>query len=166
MNIRCAIAGCHIKAGDKVSLVEIKDGMLVADKSSNAVTGIAMFNGDMGEDIAVKDVVGDLQQNDGIITVIRVPAIIEGGSRAADIEKVHVFLDKNKKQRIGAMGTSAKALMNKMELKCDFEFDVIQSAMLAALRGLDVTVFATGGMADRVTEKVKVRKINCQGFNI
>ena len=43
---------------------------------------------------------------------------------------------------------------------------MIQSAMLGALRGLDVTVFATGGMADRVTEKVKGRKINCQGFNI
>ena len=165
MNIRCAIAGCDLKAGDKVSL-EIKDGMLVADKSSNGVTGIAMFNGNIGEDIAVKDVVGNLQHYEGKITVIRVPAVIEGGSRAADIEKVHVFLDKNKKQKIGAMGTSAKALMNKMELKCDFEFDVIQSAMLAALRGLDVTVFATGGMADRVTEKVKGRKINCQGFNI
>ena len=47
--------------------------------------------------------------------MIRVPAIIEGGSRAANIEKIHDFLDKNKKQKIGAMGTSAKALMNKME---------------------------------------------------
>ncbi|MFZ3383752.1 MAG: ATP-binding cassette domain-containing protein [Candidatus Methanoperedens sp.] len=165
MNIRCAIAGCDLKAGDKVSL-EIKDGMLVADKSSNVVTGIAMFDGDMGEDIAVKDVVGNLQHHEGKITVIRVPAVIEGGSRAADAEKVHDFLNKNNKQKIGAMGTSAKALMNKMEIKCDFEFDVIQSAMLAALRGLDVTVFASGGMADRVVEKVKERKLNCQGFNI
>ena len=47
MNIRCAIAGCDLKAGDKVSL-EIKDGMLVADKGSNGVTGIAMFNGSNG----------------------------------------------------------------------------------------------------------------------
>ena len=165
MNIRCAIAGCDLKTGDKVSL-EIKDGMLVADKGSDGVTGIAMFNGNKGEDIAVKDVVGNLQHHEGKITVIRVPAVIEGGSRAADMEKVHGFLDKNKKQKIGAMGTSAKALMNKMEIKCDFEFDVIQSAMLAALRGLDVMVFASGGMADRVVEKVKERRLNCQGFNI
>ena len=86
MNIRCAIAGCDLKAGDKVSL-EIRDGMLVADKSSNGVTGIAMFDGNMGEDIAVKDVVGNLQHHEGKITVIRVPAVIEGGSRAADTGK-------------------------------------------------------------------------------
>ena len=91
---------------------------------------------------------------------------MKAGQEQQILEKVHDFLDKNKKQKIGAMGTSAKALMNKMEIKCDFEFDVIQSAMLAALRGLDVTVFASGGMADRVMEKVKERKINCQGFNI
>jgi predicted transcriptional regulator len=51
-----------------------------------------------------------------------------------------------------------------MGLKCDFEFDVIQSAMLAALRGLDVTVFASGGMADKVLEKVKEKQLNYQCF--
>ena len=163
MNIRCAIAGCDLIAGDKVWL-NIKDGMIVADKSSNGVTGIAMFNGNKGEDIAVKDVFGDIQQIKGKITLVRVPGIIEGGSRAANTDKVHDILEINKDQKIGAMGTSAKVLINKMGLKCDFEFDVIQSAMLAALRGLNVTVFASGGMADKVLEKVKEKKLNCQCF--
>jgi len=161
MNIRCAIAGCDISAGDKVCL-EIKDGMIVASKGSYGVTGIAMFAGNKGEDIAIKDVMGDIQQLTGKITVIRVPGIIEGGSRAANADKIHDFLDKS--QKIGAMGTSAKVLVNKMGLKCDFEFDVIQSVMLAALRGLNVTVFASGGMADRVSMKVKEKKLNCQCF--
>ena len=161
MNIRCAIAGCDISAGDKVCL-EIKDGMIVASKGSYGVTGIAMFAGNKGEDIAIKDVLGDIQQLTGKITVIRVPGIIEGGSRAANADKIHDFLDKS--QKIGAMGTSAKVLVNKMGLKCDFEFDVIQSVMLAALRGLNVTVFASGGMADRVSMKVKEKKLNCQCF--
>lgn len=161
MNIRCAIAGCEISAGDRVYL-DIKDGMLVADKGSKGVTGIAMFDGNSGEDIAVKNVVGDIAQLTGKITVFRVPGIIEGGSRAADTEKIRDFFDNNKNQKVGAMGTSAKVLLNKMGLKYDFEFDVIQSAMLAALRGLNITVFASGGMADRVLEKVKERQLNCQ----
>lgn len=163
LNIRCAIAGCDLIAGDKVCL-NIKDGMIVADKGSNGVTGIAMFDGNKGEDIAVKDVFGDIQQITGKITLVRVPGIIEGGSRAANLEKVLDFIDNNKSQKIGAMGTSAKVLINKMGLKCDFEFDVIQSAILASLRGMNVTVFASGGMADRVLEKVKEKQLNCQCF--
>ncbi|MCX9026352.1 MAG: ATP-binding cassette domain-containing protein [Candidatus Methanoperedens sp.] len=163
MNVRCAISGCEIKAGDHVSL-KVEDGMLVACKGEYGVTGIAMFDGNIGEDIAVKEVVGNIEQMTGKITVIRVPGVIEGGSRAVNLDKVRDILDKNKSKKIGAMGTSAKALMNKMGIKCDLEFDVIQSAMLAALRGLNVVVFASGGMAQRVMEKAKEKKVNCQCF--
>ncbi len=163
INIRCAIAASDVSAGDDVCL-EIKDGMLVADKGSKGVTGKVVFAGKKGEDIAVKDVAGDLQQLAGTLTIFRVPGIIEGGSRAADIEKVREILSKNKHQKIGAMGTSAKVLVNKMGIRCDFEFDVIQSGLLAALRGFDVCIFASGGMADRVIEKIRERKLNHEYF--
>ncbi len=158
MNIRCAIAGCDVKAGDEVSL-EMKDGMLFASKGSRGVTGKVVFDGNKGEDIAVKDVAGDLQQLAGNITIIRVPGIIEGGSRAADLETFRDIFSKNRHQKMGAMGTSAKVLMNRMGMRCDFEFDVVQSGILAALRGFDVCIFASGGMADRVAEKVKEKKL-------
>ncbi|MFZ2411737.1 MAG: ATP-binding cassette domain-containing protein [Candidatus Methanoperedens sp.] len=163
MNIRCAVAGCEVSAGDEVCL-EIKDGMLVAGKGSTGVKGKAVFGANEGEDIAVRDVMGDLQQLAGNITIIRVPGIVEGGSRAADMDKVQDILNKNKHQKIGAMGTSAKVLMNRMGQRCDFEFDVIQSGMLAALRGFDVCIFASGGMADRVIGKVKEKKLKYSCF--
>ncbi len=163
MNIRCAIAGCDVSAGDEVC-IEIKNGMLIANKGSNGVTGRAVFDGKKGEDIAVRDVAGDILQHKGNITVIRVPGIIEGGSRAADLDRVRDILSKNKHQKMGAMGTSAKVLMNRLGIRCDFEFDVIQSGILAALRGFDVTILASGGMADRVAEKVKERKLKYSCF--
>lgn len=163
MNIRCAIAACDLKAGDEVCL-GMKEGMLIADRGSKGVRGKVVFDGKRGEDIAVKDVAGDLQHLAGTIAIIRVPGIIEGGSRAADMNKVHDILDKSKHQKIGAMGTSAKVLVNRIEIKCDFEFDVIQSGILAALRGFDVCIFASGGMADRVIEKVKSKKLNYECF--
>lgn len=159
MNIRCAIAGCDISAGDEVGL-EMKDGMLFAARDLKSVTGKAVFSGKKGEDIAVKDVSGDLQQLAGSITIVRVPGIIEGGSRAVEMDRVRDILGCSKGKRIGAMGTSAKVLMNRIGMKCDFEFDVIQSGMLAVLRGFDVVIFASGKMAERAVEKVKEKKIN------
>ncbi len=158
MKIRCAIAGCDVSAGDEVCL-EIKDGMLVAGSVPTGVRGKAVFGGKKGEDIAVKDAAGDLQQLAGSITIIRVPGIIEGGSRAVDIGKVQEILEKENARKIGAMGTSAKVLVNKMGIKCDFEFDVAQSGMLAVLRGFNVVIFASGGMAERVIERVREKKL-------
>ncbi len=158
MNIRCAIAGCDLSAGDEVCL-EMKEGMLVANRGREGLRGIVVYDCRKGEDIAVGDVSGDLQQLAGSITIIRVPGIVEGGSRSVEIKKVREILDNNKNWRIGAMGTSAKVLLGKMDIRADFEFDVVQSGMLAALRGFNVGIFASGGMAERVIEKVNERNI-------
>ncbi|MBU4490893.1 MAG: hypothetical protein KKD69_00315, partial [Euryarchaeota archaeon] len=50
---------------------------------------------------------------------------------------------------------SAKVVVRKAGIQCDFEVDVIQSSILAAARGLNVMVFATGGMVDRVIQKIE-----------
>ncbi len=163
MNIRCAIAGCDVLAGEEVFLV-IKDGMLVADKSGKGARGNAAINGRKGDDIAVKDVSGDIQALSGSITIIRVPGIAEGGTRAADTEKVRDILMHAAPGKIAAMGTSAKVLAGRMNIRCDIEFDVIHSGILAALRGFNVVVLASGGMAERAAAKVKEKNIAYKCF--
>ncbi len=158
MNIRCAIAGCDVAADDEVFL-EIRNGMLMADKDGNGVKGKAVFGGKKGDDIAVKDVAGDIQALTGSITIIKVPGIAEGGTRAVDIGKVRDILAREAPGKIAAMGTSAKVLTRRMNIRCDIEFDVIQSGILAALRGFNVAVFASGGMAERTAAKVKEKNI-------
>lgn len=164
MTIRCAVAGCDLLSGEEVFLA-MKDGMLVADKGGNGMKGKAVSNARIGDDIAVRDVVGDMLRFSGSVVVIRVPGIIEGGSRAVDIKRAGEILEKNRPDKIGAMGTSAKVLMKKMGTKCDFEFDVVQSGLLAALRGFNVAIFASGRMAEiaqrRVQEK-NIPLINCE----
>jgi cobalt/nickel transport system ATP-binding protein len=164
MTIRCAVAGCDLLAGEEVSLA-MKDGMLVADKGLNGMTGKVVSSARKGDDIAVRDVVGDMNRFSGSVVVIRVPGIIEGGSRAVDIKRAGEILEKNRPDKIGAMGTSAKVLMKKIGTSCDFEFDVVQSSLLAALRGFNVMIFASGRMAEiaerRVQEK-NIRLINCE----
>ncbi|HEY9247410.1 MAG TPA: ATP-binding cassette domain-containing protein [Candidatus Methanoperedens sp.] len=159
MDVRCAIACCDLSAGDEVNL-EMKGGMLVANRNPGIAVGKVVLGGKKGEDIAVKDLKGNPAQRVGSILIIRVPGIIEGGSRSVEIERVKEILEKNKSHKIGAMGTGAKVLIKKTGNRCDFEFDVIQSGILAALRGLDVSIFASGGMADRAIKKVREKKIN------
>lgn len=161
MNVRCAIAQCDLTTGEEVG-IRMKNGMLVADKYSgdSHVKGKTVFEGRKGEDIAVKDVFGDLSQLAGTVTVVRVPGIAEGGSRAADNDKIHGLLSNVDNKKTGAMGTSAKVLLNNMGISCDFEFDVIQSGILAAFRGFNVTIFASGGMAERAVEKIKEKNLS------
>ena len=61
-------------------------------------------------------------------------------------------------ERIGVMGTVARAVANKLNFKVDFEFGVTRSAAMAALRGLNVLVLSTGRMTNRVLEEVE--KVN------
>ncbi len=160
MNVRCAIAQCDLTTGEEVG-IRMKNGMLVADKYSSdySVKGKIVFDGRKGDDIAVRDVSGDLSHLSGIITVVRVPGIVEGGSRAADRDRIYEILRVGGHHKTGAMGTSAKVLLNRNGIGCDFEFDVVQSSILAALRGFSVTIFASGGMAERAVEKIKEKNI-------
>jgi len=158
MTIRCAIAGCDVLSGDDV-ILEMKDGMLIADKSGTGVRGKVVFSGKRGDDIAVKDVSGDLKQLAGSIAIIRIPGIKEGGTRVVETEKVQKLLLDIRPQKIGAMGTSAKVLMGRMNVRCDIQFDVIQSGILAAHRGFIVAILASGGMAERAIMKIKEKNI-------
>jgi len=46
-----------------------------------------------------------------------------------------------------------------MNMRCDIEFDVIQSGILAAQRGFNVAILASGGMAERAIMKIKEKNI-------
>ena len=55
------------------------------------------------------------------------------------------------------MGTASKAVVMELGITCDYSTDVIQSAISAAVRGLNVLVLASGGMADLVLSRVSER---------
>ncbi len=160
LKVRCAVAGTDVCAGEKVGLV-MKDGMLCTtrvDIDMNAETtalGRVMYNARAGEDIVVGEITGTLTQKTGNIYIVPIPRVIEGGSRAVELETICTMIAEHEPHKIAAMGTSAKVVSRKAGIKCDFEVDVIQSSILAALRGLNVMVFVTGGMVDRVIQKIE-----------
>lgn len=160
LKVRCAVAGTDVCMGEKVGLV-MKEGMLwttIMDINMNAETtafGRALYNAWAGEDIVVDGITGTLTQRTGNIYIVPIPRVIEGGSRAVDREMIRIIINEYEPHKIGAMGTSAKVVVRKIGFLCDFDVDVIQSSILAALRGLNVMVFVTGGMVDRVIQKIE-----------
>ncbi|MCX9083690.1 MAG: ATP-binding cassette domain-containing protein [Candidatus Methanoperedens sp.] len=165
LKVRCAIAGTDVHSGETVGMV-MKNGTLYTKRietdmntdnpgTSTTAMGKVMHDARAGEDIVVSEMTGTLTSNTGDIHIVPIPRIIEGGSRAVDLEAIHAIISTPGPKKIGAMGTSAKVVVRKAGIKCDFEVDVIQSSILAALRGQNVVVFATGGMVDRVIQKIE-----------
>lgn len=164
LKVRCAIAGTDVYSGETVGLV-MKNGTLctagVDLKSEISAFGTVIFKARAGEDIVVGEITGTLSPKTGVIHIVPIPRVIEGGSRAVDLAMICRIIDEHSPDKTGAMGTSAKVVVRKAGIRCDFEVDVIQSSILAALRGLNVMVFATGGMVDRVIQKIESNNKQC-----
>ncbi len=155
-----AIACKPIRAGEEVGLV-MKNGVICAvsrnSKDAKAF-GTAVLETPKGEDVALRNMRGTIKLRPGSVTVVTIPSINRGGSRKVDLVKVRKIQMRSNPERIGVMGTVARAVAIKLNLKVDFEFGVSRSAAMAALRGLNVLVLSTGRMTNRVLEEVE--KVN------
>ena len=152
-----AIAQKPIDAGEEVGLV-MKNGVICAVsrncKEAKAF-GVAISESSKGEDVALRNLKGRINLRRGTVTVMTIPSINQGGSRRVDLSKVRKIHMRANPERIGVMGTVARVVANKLNLRVDFEFGVSRSAAMAALRGLDVLVLSTGRMTNRVLEEVE-----------
>ncbi len=73
-------------------------------------------------------------------------------------ERVKQLIDKNKRIKIGAMGTNAKLLAKHQAIAVDFGVDVVNKSISYASRSYDVIVLASGNMAEHAGKKIyKIR---------
>lgn len=155
-----AIACKPVGAGEEVGLV-MKNGVICAvskNRKDATAFGVAIADASEGEDVALRDLRGIINLRRGTVVVVRLPNINQGGSRKVNMAKVREIYTKFSPDRTGVIGTVARAVTNKLNLRVDFEFGVTRSAAMAALRGLDVLVLSTGRMTNRVLEEIE--KVN------
>ncbi len=109
-----------------------------------------------GEDVALIKLGGIIELESGYVVIIKLPTINQGGSRAADLNKInHIFHDNQRRfDRVGVMGTVSRAVTDKLNIQADFEFATPQATVAAAKRGLNVLVFAVGKMTNTITRKL------------
>jgi putative transcriptional regulator len=156
-----ALATCPIKAGERVGLIT-KEGIFYAVPINNPSTeaiGTAIADANPGDDLGLKDLIGKVKLKQGKILIVKLPSIRKGGSRAADLAKIKVYLDEFKPDRIGVMGGVGRAALNKLELEADIEFGISRSAAIAASRGLNVLVLVVGRMVNRMIQEIDAQNL-------
>ncbi len=152
-----AIATQKVKAGDQVGLV-MRGGIMYTVAPGDSATeakGTAMSDASAGEDLGLKNLQGKVKVKQGRILIIRLPSISKGGSKAVDLEKVKMFHDEFRPDRVGVMGAVGRAVLNKLGLKADIEFGISRATAIAASRGLNVLVLVVGRMTNRIAEEIE-----------
>ncbi|MCU4973364.1 winged helix-turn-helix transcriptional regulator [Halobacteria archaeon AArc-m2/3/4] len=147
------IATDDIEEGDTVSLT-VEDGLLHASPGSEGpATGVATTDAAAGTDVGVTSFEGVIDLEPGSVTVLQIPAVRSGGSRAVDSNTVvGVCADAD---LVAAAGIEAIVALEEADIDPDVTFAVGDVAADAAERGLDVTVLATTDAVGRVTDVLR-----------
>ncbi len=135
-----AIAGNEIKKGEKVALF-MKNGYLYAfsnRKSSSYAEAIE--NAKKGEDVAIKNIRGIIELSLGKIFLFSLPSAEKGGAKRVNIKRLKEKIEKINVDKIGVMGIVGKVALDNAEVKYDFEFCPINSAIEACQKGLNVAL--------------------------
>ncbi|MGZ7069876.1 MAG: DUF7839 domain-containing protein [Methanobacterium sp.] len=147
-----AIASSNVKEGQKVWL-KMENGTLYATTDKSSATAEVLHDASKEEDVALTNLGGTIELKPGIVTIIRLPTIIRGGSRACNLDKVHEIYDKGF-DRVGVMGTISRAVARKLMISPDFEFATPYAAVAASKRGLNILILAVGKMTNSITKKL------------
>lgn len=150
-----ALAREDLNAGEQVWL-KMEQGTLYAGKEESPAHAEVLHNTKKGEDVALVSLGGTIELDPGLVVIVKLPTVDQGGSRACDLNEIRNIFQRYPKgfDRIGIMGTVSRALAEKLQIKPDFEFATPQSAVAAAKRGLNVLIFAVGKMSRSITSKL------------
>jgi putative transcriptional regulator len=119
-------------------------------------------------DVSLANLTGIIDMNVGEVTVIIVPTIKNGGSKASDLELIKNVYKKGTNtgeifNKIAVAGTVSRAIVNKLGMKINIEFAAPQATANAARKGLNVLAICVGDMSKAFTRELEAEKIK---FNI
>jgi putative transcriptional regulator len=148
-----AIATADIEEGETVTL-SMRDGLFHATPGEEGpATGIATTSAAEDEDVGVTGFEGIIDLDPGNVTVLQVPPVRSGGSRAVDGD---TLVDRcADADTVTAAGVEAVAALRRADVAPDTAFAAGEVAADAASRGLDAVVVATADNVGRVTDALR-----------
>lgn len=150
ITICAAVADCDLARGQKVGL-KMKEGLLFATNPKGcAATGVAVADAGNGEDVGIAEIKGIVKLTPGKITVLKIPAIHEGGSKNVNLQEARKHVKKF--NLIGAIGLEALIALRRLGVEPVYLYGVSEAAIEAGRSGLSSLIFATG---DAVPELLK-----------
>jgi putative transcriptional regulator len=162
-----ALATQPISKGKTAGII-MKEGVLYAVNPNDPEAeahGTAAQDAQIGEDVGLRDLQGKIKTKQGRVMMVRLPSIMEGGSRAVDLAKVRRFYEEFNPDRVGVIGVVGRAVLNKLGLKADLDFGITRATALAAERGLNIFVLVVGRMVNQLIEEIDVTNLK-HGGNI
>jgi len=119
-------------------------------------------------DVSLTNLTGIIDMSVGEVTVINLPTIKDGGSKACDLNLIKNVYDKgtnsgDKFDKVAVAGTVARAVVNKLEIPLDIEYAAPQASANAARKGLNILAICVGEMSKAFTRELENEKIK---FNI
>ncbi|MCU4926781.1 winged helix-turn-helix transcriptional regulator [Halobacteria archaeon AArc-dxtr1] len=153
MSEDAAIATDDVTEGETVSL-SVQDGLLHATPGEEGpATGVATTDAAADTDVGVTSFEGVIDLEPGTVTVLQVPAVRAGGSRAIDDDAVATHCEDA--DLVAASGIEAIVASRRAGSEPAVTFGVGGVAADAAERGLSVTVVATTDVVGRVTDALR-----------
>ncbi|MEE9150780.1 MAG: winged helix-turn-helix domain-containing protein [Thermoplasmata archaeon] len=155
IDVCAAIAKTQIKEGDEVGLF-MENGVLTAySKRDSQSKGIALSDADIDEDAAIKNLGGMVSLSPGIMHIVKLPSIREGGSNLVSIEEVKKLYKELNPGKIGAMDVVSIAVLKKAGIEPDFEFATLSASIEALEKGLDVMLFVSSDQVHLVASTIE-----------
>lgn len=148
-----AIATEPIEANDEVSLT-LEDGFLHATPGGDGpATGVATMDAEEGQDVGVTGFEGVIELEPGGVTIVQIPPVRSGGSRAVDADALaQGCADAD---LVAAAGVEAVVALQQAGVGIDSAFAAGEVAAAAANRGQSAVVVATTDNVGRVTDALR-----------
>jgi putative transcriptional regulator len=155
IDICAAIAKTPIRKDDDVGLF-MEDGVLCAYAGRDSRSkGIAASEAEIDEDVAIKDLDGMVSLSPGMMHIVKLPSIREGGSSSVSTKDIKKIIEKLNPRKIGVMDVVSQAVLKKTKAQVDFEFASLYSAIEAAEKGLNVMIFTTTDQMAQVVSTIE-----------
>jgi putative transcriptional regulator len=153
VEVDAALATDAVAEGQVVSLT-MRDGVLRAlAGDTGGATAVAMTDADPGQDVGVTNFDGVVDYDLGHVTVVAVPTVREGGSRAVDPDRVAALAADH--DLVAAAGVEALAACSRAGLDPDLRFGTDEAVPEAGIKGQDVLACCAAGRLAAHTDALR-----------
>jgi putative transcriptional regulator len=158
VEVETAVARTDVSEGETVS-VTMRDGVLTAIAGdAGSATAVAVTDAAEGEDVGVTNFEGVVDYELGSVTVVSVPRVGDGGSRAVDPERVRALAAEH--DLVATAGTEAYVAADRCDLAVDVRFGSAAAVQEAATKGLSVLVLAATNELSAHTDRLRDANIS------
>ena len=149
---------------DQIVGLFMDDGVLYAHSGEENAAGIVLEDTKANSDVALTNLTGLIDMTVGEVTVISVPTIKDGGSKACDFDLIKKIYEKGTNtgkqiNKVAIAGTVARAVVMKLEIPIDIQFAAPQACANAARKGLNVLAVCVGDMTKSFIRELESEKI-------